>query len=79
MQRWAFIAALTLPLPFAALPLVAITLNSSAATLPENDSVAREVVEEAIDPLEEGASDSLGFRIDTEAEIGCSGSPFQGS
>ena len=69
MKRWAIISALTLPLPFAAMPLVAISFNSSAPPSPEDQPA----VHQAPTPDVGGEADGgpFGFRVNTDGPPSC--------
>lgn len=73
MKRWAVVSALLLPLPFAAMPLVAIAFNSSAPPAPDDQPVAYETGTAPPESAAEVDGEPLGFRLNTEAEPSCSG------
>ena len=76
MKRWAVISALTLPLPFAAMPLVAIAFNSSAPPSPEDQPA----VHQAPAPEVSGEADSgpFGFSVNTDGPSSCVGLEHRG-
>ena len=73
MKRWTLAAALVLPLPFAALPLIAVMLGDPSPVGGSEQSVALEIA-----PMDQPGSapagaepTSLGFRISLEEPREC--------
>ncbi|HJP40968.1 MAG TPA: hypothetical protein QGF35_04620 [Dehalococcoidia bacterium] len=70
------LVALILPLPFAALPLLAMLFASAASIGDESAAFEITAPDQSIDVGSEAEPASLGFRIDSESGEGCSGLHF---
>lgn len=73
MKRWTLAAALVLPLPFAALPLIAVLLGGPSHAGGSEQSVAFEITpvdQPAAAPAGAEAT-SLGFRISPAEPLEC--------